>query len=149
MTVRIDVNRAMLAGAILASAATSAEARPWASGTYVYADLCTEGGERAGRRITLRRSPGGDAVTYEEAARNPPVQARHVAVEEGTKMVSFMVETDSGTVSFEGRLATEALTGTIEDGTGAHVLRLRRVLRSHADEPCRGETTRSLGAATR
>ena len=41
----------------------------WASGTFVYADLCTlpESGTRVGQRIILRRSPNGDALSYEGA----------------------------------------------------------------------------------
>jgi hypothetical protein len=47
--------------ATLLAAAPSALAKPaWTSGTYVYADLCTESdGARAGHRITLRRCPTG------------------------------------------------------------------------------------------
>ncbi|WP_036302614.1 hypothetical protein [Methylobacterium sp. 77] len=124
------------------AAARSVPAKPvWATGTYVYADLCTEAesGERAGRRITLKRSPGGDVLVYETASQSS--QAESVTLDDETKALSFLVGGERGSVAFHGTLATDALVGTVEDGTGAYPLRLRRILRSHAHEACPAEVT--------
>ncbi|GJE18691.1 hypothetical protein [Methylobacterium marchantiae] len=117
----------------------------WATGTFVYADLCTEAGsgERAGRRITLKRSPSGDVLVYETASRSS--QAENLTLDDETKALSFLVGGEEGSFAFHGTLATDALIGTVEDETGAYPLRLRRILRSHAHEACPAEITGSIG----
>lgn len=117
--------------------AKSVAAKPvWATGTFVFADLCTapESGERAGRRITLRRSPTGDVLVYETASQS--AQAESLTLDDDTKALSFLVGGERGSVAFHGTMAMDALVGTVEDETGAYPLRLRRVLRSHAHEAC-------------
>ena len=126
--------------------AKSVAAKPvWATGTFVFADLCTapESGERAGRRITLRRSPTGDVLVYETASQS--AQAESLTVDDDTKTLSFLVGGERGNVAFRGTLATDALVGTVEDETGAYPLRLRRILRSHAHEACPADVTGSIG----
>ena len=141
------VNRLwMLAALILgpiAGTTVPAVAKTWTSGTFVYADLCTDHGGRVGRRITLKRSPNGDAVTYESASAEP-VQLHTVAFENETQSVSFVLETASGLVTFHGRMESGTLTGIVEDAEGAHDVRLPRVLRTHADQACQGGTTGSI-----
>ena len=76
--------------------ATPAQARTaWASGTFVYADLCTlpETGARSGQRITLRRSPNGDGLTYEGAEQVSPRAAAEITFDNATRAVRFAVET--------------------------------------------------------
>lgn len=118
----------------------AAEAKTWASGTFVYADLCMEGGERVGRRITLRRSPNGNALIYETGLADP-LRIESIAFEDETRSVSFVLETDRGPVTFRGRIESQTLTGVFEDAEGAHDVRLPRVLRSQADQPCHGEAS--------
>lgn len=126
--------------------AKSVAAKPaWATGTFVFADLCTtpESGERAGRRITLKRSPTGNVLVYETPFQS--AQAESLTLDDDTKGLSFLVGGERGHVAFHGTLATDALVGTVEDETGAYPLRLRRVLRSHAHEPCPADVTGSIG----
>jgi len=130
----------MLALAVLLPAAV--QARPsWISGTYVYADLCTQPqtGGLAGRRITLRRSPNGDDLVFETASGTAAtaLRAGEVGIDDATKQVAFSVDTDSGPVRFRGTAAVDGLAGTLSDQTGEHPLNLRRVLRSRAHEACR------------
>lgn len=147
MTVRIET-LAMAAALTIAglvgmpSAAMAWIGKPWASGTYVYADLCLADGERTGRRITLRRSPNGDVLTY-EAATAGSIRIETVSVDDN-RSVSFAFETSKGPVAFRGRMETEALTGLLEDASGTRELRLPRILRSRQDMPCPGETTGSI-----
>ncbi|WP_027173365.1 hypothetical protein [Methylobacterium sp. 10] len=137
-----------LLGLVLAAPAVarSVPAKPvWATGTFVYADLCTdtESGERAGRRIVLKRSPTGDVLSYETPSRSARAEA--VTVEDATRELSFRVGGEEGGFAFRGTLATDALVGTVEDEAGTRPLRLRRILRSHAHEACPGEVTGSIG----
>lgn len=128
------------------ASATPALAKPvWATGTFVYADLCTdtESGERAGRRIVLKRSPTGDVLSYETPSRS--ARAEVVTLDDATRELSFQVGGEEGGFAFRGTLATDALVGTVEDEAGTRPLRLRRVLRSHAHEACPGEVTGSIG----
>ncbi len=123
-----------------------ASAKPvWASGTFVYADLCTEAssGERAGRRITLKRSPTGDALVYETASGTS--RADSLVLDDESKALSFLVGGENSRFAFRGTLATDVLVGMVEDGTGTYPLRLRRVLRSHAHEACTADVTGSIG----
>jgi hypothetical protein len=133
--------------ATLLAAAPSALAKPaWTSGTYVYADLCTESdGARAGHRITLRRSPNGDGLTYEGARLPGAARAGTIAVDDATRTIAFDVETPSGPLAFRGTLGSDALTGALDDEAGSRLLSLPRVLRSRAHEACRVETTGSIG----
>ena len=119
----------------------------WASGTFVYADLCTlpESGTRVGQRIILRRSPNGDALSYEGADKSEPLAAASMTVDDATKAITFAVQTEAGPLRFQGIAAPDTLTGTLEDEAGAHPVHLPRVLRSHAHEACPGETTGSIG----
>ena len=141
------VNRLWLLAALvlgpIAGTSVPAAAKTWASGTFVYADLCTDHGGRVGRRITLKRSPNGDAVTYESALAEP-VHLHTVAFENETQSVSFALETDRGPITFRGRMESGTLTGIVEDAEGVHDVRLPRVLRVHADQPCQGGTTGSI-----
>lgn len=119
----------------------AAAARPvWTSGTFVYADLCTEpnGGGLEGRRVTVRRSPNGNGVLYEAAsgALAAPVPAEAISIDDGTQQIAFSVESDAGPMRFQGIAASDVLAGTISDGAGERPLRLRRVLRSHEREAC-------------
>jgi hypothetical protein len=118
----------------------------WASGTFVYADLCTlkETGTRSGQRIILRRSPNGDGLTYEGAEQSGPRAAADMTLDDATKALSFAVETEAGPLHFQGVAGADALTGTFEDEAGAHPVHLPRILRSHAHEACQGETTGSI-----
>lgn len=139
---RLHPGMPVVAVAGLIGAAMPAQARPaWASGTFVYADLCTEtgGGGRAGRRITLRRSPNGDALTYEGASARAPLPVATMRLDPETRALAFTVETEDRIIAFRGTLAVDALTGTVEDEAGPRPVRLPRVLRSHAHEACRGE----------
>ena len=132
---------------ILVAVAAPARARTaWASGTFVYADLCTlpETGARSGQRIILRRSPNGDALTYEGAEHPGPRAAADMTLDDATKAITFAVETEAGPIHFQGVAGPDALTGTFEDETGAHPVHLPRVLRSHAHEACQGEATGSI-----
>lgn len=129
-----------------------AEARTaWTSGTYVYADLCTQRGtgEIAGRRITLRRSPNGDGIVYEVAPSglSAPAEVVGVSFDDSARAVSFSARTEGGTVAFRGVATQDALTGTLSDPEGEHSVSLRRVLRSHAREACPSESTGSLRAS--
>ncbi|MGU3361811.1 hypothetical protein ACLBWX_15885 [Methylobacterium sp. M6A4_1b] len=136
-----------LALGILMAEADPVQARTaWASGTFVYADLCTlpESGTRTGQRITLRRSPNGDGLTYEGAGHPGPRAAAEVTLDDVTKAISFAVETEAGPLHFQGVAGADALTGTFEDEAGAHPVHLPRVLRSHAHEACQGEATGSI-----
>lgn len=119
----------------------------WTSGTFVFADLCTdsESGTRAGHRVTLRRSPNGDWIVYEGARVPAPVRAGTLSVDDSTKTVAFGAETEAGRVAFHGMLSEGTLIGTLEDEAGSHPVRLPRVLRSHGHEACRGDTTGSVG----
>lgn len=145
----MTILRRALPASLLAAGLTAAGpalARPgWVSGTWVYADLCTmpDDGSRAGRSITLRRSPNGDGLIYESAGLRAPV-ATSVTVDDATKDVSFRVETEAGLVSFHGTAGPEALVGTLDSAAGSQPVRLRRVLRSRAHEACPGETTGSI-----
>ena len=136
-----------LALCLLMAEATPAQARTaWASGTFVYADLCTlpETGARSGQRITLRRSPNGDGLTYEGAEQVSPRAAAEITFDDATRAVRFAVETEAGPLRFQGVAGADALTGTFEDESGAHPVFLPRVLRSHAHEACHGDTTGSI-----
>ncbi|GJD94803.1 hypothetical protein [Methylobacterium iners] len=131
--------------AALGASAPAAAKPTWTSGTFVYADLCTEAdGRRAGHSITLRRSPNGDGITLERGGLPGPVRVETIALDDASREVAFTVETADGPLAFRGVLEAQALTGTLEDGTGARSVRLPRVLRSHAHEACQGETTGSL-----
>lgn len=117
-------------------------ARPgWVTGTFVYADLCTDpnGGGMAGRRVVVRRSPSGDGVTYEAAsgARPAPIRVESVSIDDGMRTLAFTVESADGPVRFEGIADAGVLAGTLSDAAGERPLRLRRVLRSHEHEACR------------
>ena len=132
---------------MLMTEAASAQARTaWASGTFVYADLCTlpQTGTRSGQRITLRRSPNGDGLTYEGAEQGGPRAAAEITLDDTTKAIRFAVETEAGPLHFQGVAGADALTGTFEDEAGAHPVSLPRVLRSHAHEACHGDTTGSI-----
>lgn len=136
-----------LAFCILMAEAAPAQARTaWASGTFVYADLCTlpQTGTRSGQRITLRHSPNGDGLTYEGAEQRGPRAAADVTLDDATKAIRFAVETEVGPLHFQGVAGADALTGTFEDEAGAHAVSLPRVLRSHAHEACHGDTTGSI-----
>lgn len=149
MATTMTISLAMM-GLAAVGLAGAAQAKPvWATGTFVYADLCTsaDSGERAGRRITLKRSPTGDMLLYEAASLPSAARAETVSLDDATKSLAFMVGTQSGALAFHGTLATDALVGTIEDETGTYPLRLRRVLRSHAHEACPADTTGSVAAA--
>lgn len=103
--------------ALLLAAAVPASAQPrWIAGTYIYADLCTVAGDgaRTGRRITLKRWPGGDNLVYEGAGLPAPIEAA-VTIDDSTKAVAFQVETSAGPVSFRGTAGPDALVGTVED----------------------------------
>ncbi len=133
---------------------TGVLARPvWTSGTFVYADLCTDtsAGRLEGRRVTLRRSPNGDGVSYEAASGTNAAQvpAELTSVDDATRQIAFTVESGSGPLHFQGIAAPDVLAGTISDGSGDRPLRLRRVLRSHEREACKvgqldADTTASL-----
>ncbi|KQP65211.1 hypothetical protein [Methylobacterium sp. Leaf112] len=127
------------------AAAGAAQARTsWASGTAVYSDLClTVDHEPVGHRVTLRRSPMGDTLIY-EAALTGPVQAGTVRVDAASKALAFTVDSDGHTLRFTGTLTVEALTGVLEDDTGARPVRLSRILRAHPDAACPDERTGSL-----
>lgn len=144
MAARVD-RLWLLAPLLLASiqGAEGSAGKGWTSGTFIYADLCTESGERIGRRITLRRSPNGNALTY-EAAVVDPVRIEDVSFEDETQAISFALETNHGPVTFRGRMEGKALIGIVEDADGAHDVRLPRVLRAHADQPCHGGTTGAI-----
>lgn len=119
----------------------SAAARPvWTTGTFVYADLCTDpsAGRLEGRRVTVRRSPNGNGVLYEAAsgAAVTPVSAEVLSIDDGTREIAFTVESEAGPVRFQGIAAADVLAGTLSDGSGDRPLRLRRVLRSHEREAC-------------
>lgn len=135
--------------ALLGAQTAPVQARPaWASGTYVFADLCTmpENGERAGQRITLKRSPRGDGLVYEAASLLEPVRAGVVALDDTTKEIDFVAESESGTIHFHGTMTVDGLTGTFEDAAGTRPVRLPRVLRAHAHDVCRSEAAGSLDA---
>lgn len=136
----------VLVGAGMAPARARSD---WPSGTYVFADLCTaaENGVRVGQRITLRRSPLGDALVYEAAALPAPVHAGDVALDAATKALDFRVATEGGEIRFHGTMAVDGLTGTVADEAGTRTIHLPRVLRPHAHDICPGETTGSLGPA--
>lgn len=146
---------ALLASVVLVGAGTITGAGPaqarsdWPSGTYVFADLCTaaESGVRAGQRITLRRSPLGDALVYEAAALPAPVHAGEVALDAATKALDFRVATDGGEMHFHGTMAVDGFTGTVADEAGTRPVRLPRILRPHAHDICPGEITGSLAPA--
>ncbi|GEP01054.1 hypothetical protein [Methylobacterium haplocladii] len=130
-----------LAGLLAISAALPAMARPvWTSGTFVYADLCTDqnAGRLEGRRVTVRRSPNGDGVLYEAAAGAAvtPVPAEVLSIDDGTRQIAFTVESEAGPMHFQGVAGADVLAGTLSDGSGDRPLRLRRVLRSHEREAC-------------
>ena len=127
----------------------SVRARPsWASGTYVYADLClTADHAPAGQRVTLRRAPRGDTLVYETAALSGPVQAETLHLDAATRELAFAADADGHTIRFTGTLAVDALTGVLEDETGSHPVRLSRILRPHANAACREERTGSLDSA--
>ena len=130
-----------------------AEARAaWTSGTFVYADLCRDpaSGGVAGRRIVLRRSPNGDGVTYQAASGRlgASVEAAGLSLDDATRDIAFSVETAEGPARFRGVAGADVLAGVLSRDGGDEPLRLRRVLRSHAGEPCRprpedAETTAS------
>ena len=122
------------------------QARPsWASGTYVYADLClTADHAPAGQRVTLRRSPRGDTLVYEAVVLSGPVQVETLRLDAATRELAFAADADGHPFRFTGTLAVEALTGVLEDEAGAHPVRLPRILRPHANAACRKERTGSL-----
>ena len=149
------MKRAWILAALSALVTPSvAMARPsWASGTFVYANLCTEtnGGALSGHRIVLRRWPNGNEVTFETAAGTAvkPIPAGAVSIDDATQEISFTVESGSGALVFRGTAASTVLAGTLVDQGGERPLRLRRVLRSHEREDCRSinpdpEATASL-----
>ncbi|MCJ2081399.1 hypothetical protein [Methylobacterium sp. J-090] len=118
----------------------------WASGTYVYADLClTTDHAPAGQRVTLRRSPQGDTLVYEAAVLSGPIQAETIRVDDATRELAFAANADGHPLRFTGTLAVDALTGVIEDETGAHPVRLPRILRPHPNAACPEERTGTLG----
>lgn len=128
--------------ALILPVPVAASARPaWISGTFVYADLCTDPGSGgiAGRRVIVRRSPIGDGVTYEAASGRlgAPATAASLAIDDGTRAISFTVEGEAGPLRFRGTAAPNVLAGTVSDQGGERPLRLRRVLRSHEREVCR------------
>ena len=132
--------------ALLLAASAPASAQPrWVAGTYIYADLCTMAGDGAqtGRRITLKRWPGGDNLVYEGAGLPAPIEAA-VTIDDTTKALAFQVETRGGSVSFRGTAGPDALVGTLDGADGAQPLRLKRVLRPRAQETCPGEITGSI-----
>lgn len=133
----------MLASLLVLPAALplTAKARPvWTTGTFVYADLCTDpnAGRLEGRRVTVKRSPNGDGVLYEAAsgANTTPVPAEVLSIDDGTQQIAFSVESASGPMRFQGVAAADVLSGTLSDGSSERPLRLRRVLRSHEREAC-------------
>lgn len=133
-----------LALCILLTDAVPAEARTaWASGTFVYADLCTPPGTGlpVGHRVTLRRSPNGDGLTYQGGGAALILPAGALSVDEASKAITFAVETEAGPLRFEGVATADALTGTFLDAGGVHPVHLPRTLRSHAHEPCPDGTT--------
>lgn len=140
---------ALLATLALAGAAPAQARSDWASGTYVFADLCTaaESGVRVGQRITLRRSPLGDALVYEAASLPDPIRTGDVALDPATKALDFRLETEGGEMRFHGTMAVDGLTGTVSDEAGTRPVHLPRILRPHAHDICPGETTGSLGPA--
>ncbi|WP_204313407.1 hypothetical protein, partial [Klebsiella michiganensis] len=75
--------------------------------------------ETRGHRITLRRSPNGNAVLYEGAA---PASVTLVRFDEAAGTLAFTAETGAGPVAFEGVAGSGALTGTVTDTSGAHAL---------------------------
>jgi len=131
-----------LALAVMLPASVQAHSS-WASGTYVYADLCTEPatGGLAGRRSTVRRSPNGDGLVYEAASGSlvTPMRADEVSIDDGTKAIAFSIEGATGHIRFHGIAGPDGLAGTLTDEAGEHPLRLRRALRSRAHEACRAD----------
>lgn len=132
----------ILATLLVLPASLPAVARPvWTTGTFVYADLCTnpDAGRLEGRRVTVKRSPNGDGVLYEAAAGSAvtPVPAEVVSIDDGSQQIAFTIESEAGPMRFQGTAAADALAGTLSDGSGDRPLRLRRVLRSHEREACR------------
>ncbi|MGU3537775.1 hypothetical protein [Methylobacterium sp. A54F] len=147
----LPVLAAALSAALLVPlAAAPAAARPgWASGTFVYADLCAgPEGVAGGYRVTLRRSPNGDGVVYEAGQGGAPVRAGAVRFDDAHRAVSFSAETKGGPVAFEGTATTETLTGTLREGGGARTVSLPRVLRAHDRQPCGVEATGTLATGT-
>ncbi|GJE55739.1 MULTISPECIES: hypothetical protein [Methylobacterium] len=131
----------ILTGLLVVPATLQAAARPvWTTGTFVYADLCTDPSAHRleGRRVTVRRSPNGNGVLYEAAAGTAvtPVPAEVLSIDDGTREIAFTVESEAGPVRFQGIAAADVLAGTLSDGSGDRPLRLRRVLRSHEREAC-------------
>lgn len=129
-----------------------ARARPaWTSGTFVYADLCTQPrtGELAGHRITLRRSPNGNGIVYEAAPRGLGAAARtsDVSFDDTARTVVFSAQTENGRIAFQGVVTQDALTGTLRDPAGEHPVSLPRVLRSHARDACPTDAAGSLSAS--
>ncbi|GEP05170.1 hypothetical protein [Methylobacterium oxalidis] len=145
----------LLAGLLGSLLPAGSEAQPgWVSGTYVYADLCTlpASGDLSGHRITLRRSPNGNGLVYEVGRQGSgPVAATGPAlvVDDAARTVAFTAETEAGPISFEGTLAPDLLAGILSDASGAHPLRLPRVLRAGARRACSGpEATETTGTIT-
>lgn len=135
-------------GAALWDAAPALARSAWASGTFVYADLCTLSGTGTptdqrvmgqrvmGQRVVLRRSPNGDGLTYLGGGAAEALPAGALNLDEATKAITFVVETGAGPLRFEGVASADALTGTVVDAGGVHPVHLPRTLRSHAHEPC-------------
>ncbi|MCK2054732.1 hypothetical protein [Methylobacterium sp. 37f] len=133
---------------MLLCAATQAQARSaWITGTFVYADLCTvrDNGARNGHRVMLRRSPNGNAVTFEGADHIGPVAVEAMSLDDSTRALTFAVSTETGAIRFQGVVEPGALTGTIEDEAGLHAVHLPRVLRSRTHETCSDEITGAIG----
>lgn len=135
-------------GAALWDAAPASARSAWASGTFVYADLCTLPGTGTptdqrimDQRVVLRRSPNGDGLTYQSGGAAEALPAGALNLDEATKAITFVVETGAGPLHFEGVAPADALTGTVVDAGGVHPVHLPRILRSHAHEPCPDGTT--------
>lgn len=148
-------------GAALWDAAQASARSAWASGTFMYADLCTLPGTGTptdqrvmdqrvmgqrvmGQRVILRRSPNGDGLTYQGGAAEA-LPAGALNLDEATKAIIFVVATGAGPLRFEGVASADALTGTVVDAGGVHPVHLPRTLRSHAHEPCPDGTTHPVG----
>ena len=128
---------------LLTEAAPTQARGAWASGIFVYADLCTlpGSGTSMGQRVVLRRSPNGDGLTYQGGGAARILPAGALNIDEASKAITFVVETGAGPLHFEGVAPADALTGTVVDAGGVHPVHLPRILRSHAHEPCPDGTT--------
>ena len=141
----------MLALAVTLPVAVQARSS-WASGTYVYTDLCTEQatGGLAGRRITVQRSPTGDGLVYEAASGSlvTPMRADEVSIDDGTKAVAFSIDGATGHIRFHGIAGPDGLAGILSDEAGDHPLHLKRVLRTREHEACRADAGESETTAS-